>query len=347
MFLGAGASKAAGLPLTEELLEHIYPRRPPAVWHSVHSGTAWARLLSTALKVLYPAGDANGFRPSVADFFTVLEVVATVHANRERLPLDALTLVGDLRTEIARGLHDQLDDLAIDTSPHYAWFTSDQYPQVVVTSNWDTMAERAALLAGRTVRLLWPRDTRDRRITALRRGEVVILKLHGSIDWGTYATRSVLKTPLAEFYSALETAVRKRTAFERATKPADLPLRFRSLEDKRDGQGKRVGFAPPLMATMAVGKQAQIDLLGTVWDDAYWCLSRAATLGVVGYSFPPDDLELRTLLRMTTRRAGQATLDSTLALTMCNPSPESHDRGRHFLGDPITSDYRGADAWAP
>src|SRR5436309_2419768 len=76
MFLGAGASKAATLPLTEELLERIYPATGRAAWHSVRSEAAWRDELRSAIRVLYPDGDAPGYRPSVADFFTVLEVTA-------------------------------------------------------------------------------------------------------------------------------------------------------------------------------------------------------------------------------------------------------------------------------
>ena len=119
------------------------------------------------------------------------------------------------------------------------------------------------------------------------------------------------------------------------------------IEGARTAGGGQVGFSPPLMATMGVGKQTQIDALESLWDDAYWCLSRAEALDIVGYSFPADDLELRTLFRSGTRRAGRADLDDGVAVVAVNPSPDAHERARIFLGAGIGSDYRSADAWTP
>jgi hypothetical protein len=73
VFVGAGASKSAGLPLTEELLERIWPRPGgSAEWHRQRTPRRWDAELERAVRVLYPQGAAKGFRPSVADFFTVL-----------------------------------------------------------------------------------------------------------------------------------------------------------------------------------------------------------------------------------------------------------------------------------
>jgi hypothetical protein len=117
-------------------------------------------------------------------------------------------------------------------------------------------------------------------------------------------------------------------------------LRYRSIESSSQNV---LGFDSPLMATMAVGKASAIEALETVWADAYWSLSRAKALDVIGYSFPADDLEIRTLLRASTRRAGDSALDPGLRLTVRNPAPEAHDRARSFLGDGLHSDYFGAN----
>lgn len=343
LFCGAGASKAAELPLTEELLERIYPRSGPCRWHKVRTQKAWAKDLAAAVRLLYPSADAEGYRPSVADFFTVLEVVASVHGHRERMPIDALPLLRDLRLEIALGLQDAVaDDKAISATPHYDWLADEMRPDVVITSNWDTLIERAALQAGRVVRYRWPTDPEGRPKPRLAKNETIVLKLHGSVDWGKYEERSVTTNPLADYYSTLGVAVDERERFPRAKKKGDAVLRFRSLEGAADEDARKVGFRSPLMATMAVGKQADIDRLDGVWNDAYWCLSRARRLAIVGYSMPPDDLELRTLLRVTSRRAGKARLDEHLDLTVYNPSPEAHDRARAFLGDGLESIYLGA-----
>ena len=349
LFLGAGASKAAGLPLTEELLERIYPRSGTAKWHDIRSPGTWRHHLSRAIIVLYPDGRDPAFRPSAVDFFTMLEVMASVHAGRARVPLDARELLAALRSEIAGGVQGEVAQLELNDVPHAAWLTSPNRPDVVVTSNWDTLAERAADEAGLEVRLSWPRqnDGDGQRRDRLRANEVVILKLHGSADWGEYGNRSVQENPLKDYYADLRTPLWRTTSFGRARQKAEKVLRFRSIEGARSADDGQVGFSPPLMATMAVGKQTQIDALEELWDDAYWSISRAAALDIVGYSFPADDLELRALFRAGTRRAGRADLDDGVAVAAVNPSPDAHERARGFLGAGIGSDYRSADAWAP
>lgn len=344
-FLGAGASKAAGLPLTEELLEHIWPRESTGAWHQVHSETRWSHLLSDATRTLYPQGGSPGFRPQVADFFTVLEVVAQVHEGRERLPLHAADLLRDLRTEVALGLAQSVRGLVVrdrasshpSSWPHRSWMGSMEPVDVVITSNWDTAAESAGVLERRSVRFAWPRDTNSNRVSKLHRGGVVVLKLHGSTDWGLRRLARWRLTPYV--YSSLEGQIGVREPRRRGRRANNEVLRYRSIENEWD---EELGFEAPLMATMAVGKTSAIEALDGVWADAYWCLSRASQLDIIGYSFPADDLEIRTLLRAGTRKAGDSGLDPGMNLTVQNPSPEAHDRARGFLGDGLISDYFGA-----
>ncbi len=348
MFLGAGASRSAGLPLTEELLERIYPRVGVARWKSIRTAGSWKRDLSSAIQILYPDGQDPAFRPTAVDFFTILEVMAAVHAGRQRVPLDAGKLLAGLRTEIAAGLQAEVAALSLADTPQFRWLNSDSRPDVVITSNWDTLAEQAANAAGLSVRFAWPRRTAGSNLRRddLRKQELVLLKLHGSADWGQYANRLVTLRPLNAYYSDLGTPIGEDSRFGRAPQKAERVLRFAGIEGARSAGDGLVGFDPPLMATMAVGKQSQIDATADLWDDAYWCLSRALQLDLVGYSFPPDDLELRTLFRAGTRRAGRAALDDGVAVTVVNPSPDVHGRARTFLGTGISSDFQGAEVWS-
>ena len=341
-FVGAGASKAAGLPLTEELLERIWPRERTAQWGRQRSPAKWRKDLLKATKVLYPNGSDPGFRPSVADFFTVLEVINSVHADRVRLPLDARGLLDDLRSEIGEGLMRELDATDLDHTPHTAWLRSDERPDVVITSNWDGMIEAAARDSSLRVRFDWPQSPTGQRRSKLRRTDLLVLKLHGSADWGLLESRLIKHGKVDTHYAPLSTPVGERSPPSAGRRSGATPLRFRVLEGSTSTTGWSVGFEVPLMATMAFGKYPVIDALRGVWDDAYWCLSRATNLDIVGYSFPTDDLELRTLLRTTTRKAGSADLDPHVVVRVCNPSPEAHDRARSFLGSDIASDYRGA-----
>lgn len=359
MFLGAGASKAAGLPLTEELLKRIWPRAHEAhgdVWARRRRSADWNTDLKKAVTIIYPDGAYEGYRPLVSDFFTLVEVIDRVHSGRERLPLDARGLLTDLRAEIAEGLTCSVDALRRTSAqiPHHEWLTDANRPDVIVTSNWDTLVEQTALRAGLNVMLRWPRHD-QRRTEVLPKDTVVVLKLHGSIDWGTPQDRRFVERSRDWDYERLDRVITPgrparsssldQEPLPTGDDPAKVLLRYRSYDHPNARDRTRVGFAEPLMATMAAGKETFIADLSDLWDDAYWVLSRATRLDVVGYSFPPDDLELRTLLRVSTRQAGLAALNDKLALFICNPSPDTHDRARSYLGMGVHSSFEGAAAW--
>lgn len=215
---------------------------------------------------------------------------------------------------------------------------------MVVTSNWDSIIETVASELSLGVRFEWPRSKTGVRRPELRRMELLVLKIHGSVDWGFLKDRRLKSGSVDKHYASLSTPVGGQSPGKPGRRPADTPLRFRVLEGSR-AASTLLGFEVPLMATMAFGKHPVIDALMGIWDDAYWCLSRAEKLDIVGYSFPTDDLELRTLLRTTSRKAGGAELDSGLTVRVCNPSPEAHERARSFLGSDIRSDYRGTGVW--
>ena len=352
MFLGAGASKAAGLPLTEELLQHIWPRDHEKVtpWERRRTRASWRRDLQKAVTVLYPDGGMAGFRPQVSEFFTLLEVIDRVHAGRERLPLPSNELLRDLRGEISSGLADACSRRvrSMATVPHYQWFKRANRPHVVITSNWDTLAEQAAIKAGLTVHLGWPTNGRgDRQALPLSANSIVVLRLHGSTDWGAVDDPNFVARSNDWKYDRLDVPIQPGAHHRRTSlNGTEEIVRYRSVDAPIAADRAAPGFNEPLMATMAAGKDYFIQgPIAAIWDDAYWCLSRAKTLDVVGYSFPADDLELRTLLRLTTRKPGDSILAEDLDLAVCNPSPDTHERARSLLGGGLTSSFLGAGAW--
>jgi hypothetical protein len=358
LFLGAGASKAAGLPLTEELLQQIWPRafETGGAWSTRRTSSKWNRSLSAAVKIMYPDGSSEGFRPPVSDFFTLLEVIDRVHSDTGRAGLDAGRLLDDLRAEVATGLSVAVSRLKRKTeTPHYGWIRreSAERPQVIITSNWDTLAEQAAVMAGRRVHFCWPRADGGGRIRALPPTDLVVLKLHGSIDWGRSTDPELKATGRKDWeYERLDVPVEisGRPARAHRRDGSETVIRYRSIDHPAGARRRLAGFKQPLMATMAASKTEVINDIDYVWKDAYWILERAERLDIVGYSFPLDDLELRTLLRLSTRGGtghGSANLARNLRLNICNPSPETHGRARSFLGSGINSSYQGAGNWRP
>lgn len=330
-FLGAGASKSAGLPLTEELLERIHPRIDGPLWKRVRQAKgAWGRDLYKVYRVIYPDGGVSGFRPGVADLFTQLEVASRSYEQRARVPLRATELLKDLRQEIALGLTYDAERVDIETTTHFERLTSSDRPQVVITSNWDDLVERVAKHLKLKVWFQWPLDPRTGGRRKLGKDELLVLKLHGSIDWTTGASIKLCPSPHGNFITPLSVERGVVHEFARGRKSAFDAFYLR----------QRFPGVEPLMATMAVGKDVQVDLLEPVWSDAYYSISRARQLEVFGYSFPSDDLEIKMLLRLGTRKARGSDIADNLEIVIRNPSPEAHVRARTHLGNKLISHYR-------
>jgi hypothetical protein len=87
---------------------------------------------------------------------------------------------------------------------------------------------------------------------------------------------------------------------------------------------------------MVTGKQDELGPLQSVWRDAYSAFGRAAQIEVAGYSLPPDDVEVRTLLR-----AGIMRGSARPTIKVVDPSPPAHARFRTLISHQIESDYGG------
>ena len=109
------------------------------------------------------------------------------------------------------------------------------------------------------------------------------------------------RTGITYNYARLTECLFPRRPYEQKIPPKQsregMVLRQRALE--RWGGAWRVvsgGATEPHMVTMARGKAGDLGPLRKVWRDAYGAVSRARRLEIVGYSMPPDDIEIRTLL---------------------------------------------------
>lgn len=234
------------------------------------------------------------------------------------------TLLTDLKFAIARILSDRSKAAAAAlVLPHPVLDGIIQRGNVVVTSNWDLLIEKAAQLRGIPVRLSGPPAD----------SSLVLLKLHGSVDW---TLRGHCKRPVGiATYASLEDLM-----FSARSRPQPLAscrvVRILALESwTRTYQIVRGATSEPYMLTMARGKSDRIDPLLPIWTDAYRALSSARLVQVIGYSMPSDDVEIRTLLR-----AGYERGALNPQVVVRNPSPEVHVRFRTQVTRSMESDYR-------
>ena len=238
-FLGAGFSRALGLPNTAELLTEVHNL---AKARNLLIG----RRLREAYKYFYPE-EATTFVPDVVDFFSVLRAYEDISVGKDGAPRFAggfrdHTLLTDLRFIVVRLLCEQLRAIPI---PNGGWPSVDAILQpgnVIVTSNWDLFVEWYA--TRRNIRLRLGGAPHDATLT--------LIKLHGSVDWTEPGFRNT-GYPNAD-YSALRELQNSTPPYAIGIKADDM-LRIRAVENMgRSWQFIKARTKRPHMVMMAQGK---------------------------------------------------------------------------------------------
>jgi hypothetical protein len=329
--VGAGLSCALGLPNTASLVSAVmdaFKREGP--WR--HSAPLVG--LPAAFKFFYPDGGSSDFRPDAVDFFATLKSYIDTAEGQPGGLKDAPELYRALKFAIARILVERLRtcEAKLGLVDHDYLNEVVRPGNIIVTSNWDVALERYAW--HKKVPVRWSGHGAD---------ELVILKLHGSVDW-TLGGTGLLKGD--DDYAMLREALRPdgRTYTVGLPPPAarkDVAFRMRALGPKWNESWRFLASRTnePHIVTMARGKTGDLGPLDGVWRDAYTALSRAKTLEIVGYSMPDDDIEIRTLLRAGVRRGS-----ARPKIVVRNPAPDVHDRVRRFLDHHVGSDYRAVNS---
>lgn len=180
----------------------------------------------------------------------------------------------------------------------------------MITTNWDLLLEKYARARGIPLRLGGePSDT-----------VFTLIKLHGSVDW---SLRTELRAG-ADFYVPIRQLQNTARPHSIDLTKADQVVRIRAIENmKRSWQRIKTRTNRPHMIVMSQGKTEETKPIKSMWDDAYRALSRSRSVHVIGYSMPPDDIEIRALLR-----SGVARGPSEAQVTVHNPDPSVHLRIR-------------------
>lgn len=326
-FAGAGLAVAMGLPNTAMLLDGVIDlSRTVPRW----SNEDLEVRLDKAFKFFYPDAVNAGYRPDVVDFFSALRTYLDVGSGLPGSFADAPQLYRSLKSAIAYLLIDRLRSADRALGRGHEYLEEMMTPgNIIITSNWDLLFERYAQL--HEIPLRHSGHGGD--------DEVVLLKLHGSIDWclGRHMASGRPVDDYAMLNERLFGDRQYRPSLPPKAKRDDVPVRIRAIESWPRGRSLLNSRASePHMATMAYGKAGELGPLKELWRDAYGAFSRASSLEIVGYSMPPDDIEIRTILRAGVQRGRGLS-----KVTVRNPTPEVHDRVRRFLDRNVKSDYRG------
>ncbi|MGH7618646.1 MAG: SIR2 family protein [Gemmatimonadaceae bacterium] len=201
---------------------------------------------------------------------------------------------------------------------------------IVITTNYDTLAERALLETGRlsaidgygfTVPLTSvPSDAivprRDPPTWATRPSKVKVLKLHGSFGWrqieglsDTASDEVILGSELLQFMLPAKGG-RTSLLYDRREKRAPFPMTV------------------PAMAYPSYLKQTTGSTLLDVWEATRLALEHATEIRILGASLPPADTAVRTLFLATRSRLQRA----EVSVQVDDRSEESFNRWRTHLG---------------
>jgi hypothetical protein len=319
-FLGAGFSRALGLPNTAELLTEVHKLAEAR-------NLAIDRRLRDAYSYFYPE-EAETFVPDVVDFFSVLRAYEDVSGTAEggaprfRGGFKHPGLLSELRLVVVRLLCERLRQVQI---PAGGWPSVEQMftpGNVVITSNWDMFVGWYASCRGIRLRLGG----------SLHDGTLTLIKLHGSVDW----TEQRFRNPgySDSDYSVVRELQNSSPPHRITIRGGDM-LRVHAVENmSRSWQFIKARTSRPHMIMMSQGKTVDMAPIQSMWDEAYTAICAARELRIIGYSLPDNDVEIRTLLR-----AGVSRGTARPTVIVQNPEPGAHLRVRTYVARDADSDY--------
>ena len=310
--LGAGFSQPAGLPLGADLLERA--RRYVARFFSSENHLEWA--LTEYRQYL---ADTEGDESDPVD----VEAFAEYLDNRHYLGMlgsDTWSEQGNrdqllLRWGIGGALYEQTPQGPAIPSAYLRFAAGLRPMDLVVTFNYDLLLERSLEYVGIPYRRFPFRPdsfqtTADDLGSSLDYSEVVLLKLHGSIDW---VDERPYKNMIADWIDDGQLDVakyicRSDIAFgSQATitqhplvdgHGGDLTSSIRVIEslDEYYSESRFAIEHPPLILAPSRAKLLYGDPLRFLWRGLGHGSERVGGVIIVGYSIPPADRYSRQML---------------------------------------------------
>ena len=345
LILGAGATRACGGPLTNEILPPAF--KPPVVGTSIFLLPTLKRYLKDEFRVAFPEAGAKGAQPPLDDEYPplplLLSLLDTSIDRRDSLspkwPLSELVRVrhaveyaifgvvnekvGLRRSAPGEKLHQRLLEKVF----------GNQAPPQVISLNYDILVDNAMIRSqgaavsfpdyGCNIRMPEGQDTFGR-----------LLKLHGSLNW--------LYCPACQRLELLVNRARKRTE----PTPARMYDVMRVL-------GKRVtctncgSLSHPVLVTPTHMKDYRNPHITSVWYEAHQMLRNVDHVVFVGYSLPENDVEVIYLLKRGLRQVKPENM-TVIEKDDQRRDLSDHPVGRRYraiFGDGIKWHMDGLEEW--
>ena len=364
MFLGAGASCNADYPSTPNLLNEIGKEMKRADiatrddWKSFNAfrknakGTLKAILNSPNPELVLTVPDLLEATLSEAEereWKQLKEVLESGKVNPKSIKRK--NLKNAIRNKLSQGHRVKLAFQRIidhffsmrhakDTDPsmktkrdylHRA-LTPLKNGDVVITTNWDTLAERVLMEARKWL----PSDGYGFRVNLESESEwntkslpgnlqkpsmVKVLKLHGSLGWFSR-------------HAGQDVYLRHANYLQYMILPGARAA-FRDQNEPPSGSGPPEN---PLLIFPSYLKKFEHPVFQSIWDQAAIALNQADQVMFVGYSLPPADIAVRILINPLKRRRDH----KGIKIRVVNPNEGSLERYKNFLGTGIEVIQKGA-----
>jgi hypothetical protein len=278
--LGAGASKACGLPLTSELL--------PIVLSALKTKSLRKRT-TDFVKYVYPHFHSSWRNyPHFEELLSLMDVYvefsSKVKSSHKFEPDEVDELKDDLLAAITASLSEKTQSIKISNTQFFRLAKLLRPGDAVVTFNWDLLVEKALTDLG----LDWDYE--------LQNCKIALLKPHGSIDWfdnDTTKIKTSLTTPVIDDIGKLRV--------------------FQKFRMPRVGSPITPIIVPPL-----VKKKWEYLEFDRIWRSTWRALRTANEIHVIGFSLPPEDLHVRFVIRSAIR-INEQTRSRPLTVTVVNP----------------------------
>lgn len=350
IFLGAGASKDAGYPVMKDLLSKMESlfhnsriRQESKDWQEFQeyreNSTGPLRTVLDSnnpelifsfldlMEICLHEGDAQSF---AAVFKKSIERSQNVKNSDwwECPKRDDLVKMESLRTMLQRLLTEfflqkNYEDKS-NPKMHYLenGFKKLKKGDSIITTNWDTLAERTLLNLGKWYPIDGYGFDRDFTVQAnLRctnkqtkilnmRSTIKVLKLHGNVAWHRDSS--------GEFY------LRYDGYLQNLSIPRfDCTLRDKMEPPSGSGpDGDSVAILPSLNKTL------DDVVLQQIWHQAFSCIRNAREIVFVGYSLPSADMAVRVFVNEIKEKARK----NKIKVIVVNPSKDDMELWKKFFG---------------
>ncbi|HTY68580.1 MAG TPA: SIR2 family protein [Alphaproteobacteria bacterium] len=354
LVLGAGATKACGGPLTNEILPHAFMLLPEYREQQINLGLT-EKFLTDHFNVPLSSSPYNGADyPALPLVMSLIDIaIDRRHAFSAEWPVERLQ---ELRQSLELLIFAVIDRALRGSGPNPQFELLSRVAQqggpepCVITLNYDIIADNALIEVGAAqlsnpvcfsdygCDIMIP-DADGDLDTRQRFGR--LLKLHGSLNWHYCPNCHRLELGVSEDGSTIKVLDRFVTRAR---------SRNRLLRDKYTSAAQCVACGArvrPVLISPSVQKDYRNPHIAQIWYQAEKTLQATDRVVFIGYSLPDDDVHVVYLLKRALERPGRSPVEIIVVDKSALPRDQNPVwlRYRSLFGNHIQWHQNGLQDW--